>query len=176
MKSSPLLSRLLLALCLACLAAAGQAADERPSVGKVLNVDPNGNTITVETDTGITEYEYDDQLEITEVGIHDDTTPQPSMRELRKGDLVRVQDTAPGSAPERILVRRVIVEQRAAPDTRTEQPVRMAQRDLQRDASRGEQGGETGRMLPKTASSQPLIALLGVTALAGAVVLRSVRR
>ncbi|MEQ8232465.1 MAG: hypothetical protein RKL32_12205, partial [Gammaproteobacteria bacterium] len=158
-------ARVVLFTCLAGMLGAAQAADDRPSVGKVLDVDRNNNTITVETDTGITEYEYDDQLEVTEVGIHDDTTPQPSMRELRKGDLVRVEDTAPGTDARRMLVRRVVVFQQPEQATSRSEPTRMAQRDMSGDsgsaAARGETGGESGRMLPKTASVQPLIALLG---------------
>lgn len=147
-------SVLLLLLCAAPLISAQQTTEQITS-GKILRVDRNDNTITVETMDGLVVYDVDnDDLEITEVGVFENTE-DASMRELRLGDIVRITETIETAVPERRRVRRVERERPVAPA-----PVAVA---------------VLPATLPKTASAQPLMIAVGVVLLLAAGVLRTAR-
>lgn len=151
------------AACLLPVAAAAQAMTDETFTGKVVRVDQNDNTITVETPEGLSVYDVDNEnLEITEVGIFENTH-DPEMRELRLGDLVRITETVPTAVPER---QRVVRMERKRP------PVQIAQAEPEPRPVVQPQP----RMLPKTASPLPLVALSGAVLMGLAGVVRLVRR
>ena len=89
-----------LVLLASVLPVAAQNADPNAFTGRIISVDRNARTITVETLRGLQEFEVDaDDLVIEEVGPLEGYENDPSMKELRLGDLVRVVEKVPNITP-----------------------------------------------------------------------------
>ena len=78
------------------------------ATGPIVLVDPHTDTITIETITGLKEYEVDaDNIIIEEDGPLVGYEQEPSLKSLMLGDIVTVIEQSDGAGPERKKLERI---------------------------------------------------------------------